>query len=109
MAETVNFDKAALTWTLPWDADWVTSVCFLGSTRKVAAGNNLGQILVWDLPAAAGSPAPQPIRRLDGHSNVISRLATTADGRWLISSSYDHTIRLWDLQADAKEQATVVL
>ncbi len=109
MAETVNFAKAALAWTLPWDADWVTAVSWLGSTRKVAAGNNLGQILVWDLPDAAGSPVPKPIRRLDGHSNVISRLTATADGRWLFSSSYDHTIRVWDLQAEAKESATVVL
>lgn len=109
MADAINFDKAAQAWTLPWDADWVTSVCFLGSSRKVAAGNNLGQILLWDLPDKAGDPAPKPIRRLDGHSNVISRLISTADGRWLISSSYDHSIRFWDMQSEGKEPATVVL
>ncbi len=109
MADALNFDKAALVWTLPWDADWVTSVCFLGTTRKLAAGNNLGQILQWDLPEKAGGPAPRPIRRLDGHSNVVSRLCSTADGRRLFSSSYDHTIRCWDMQAESKETATVVL
>ena len=31
------------------------------------------------------------MRRLDGHTNVITRLLATPDGRWLISSSYDHT------------------
>src|SRR5207302_63649 len=104
-----NFDKAAPAWSLTWDADWVTAVCFLGPTRRVAAGNNLGQILVWDLPEKPGVPAPNPLRRLDGHTNVISRLVATADGRWLISASYDHTIRYWDLQAPAKGAEPLVL
>src|SRR5262245_65568767 len=102
MAEAINFEKAALAWTLPWDADWMTSVCFLGPTRRLAAGNNLGQILVWDLPEKPGGTAPLPARRLDGHTNAITRLLSTADGRWLISASYDHTIRFWDMQAEGK-------
>ena len=109
MADAISFDKAALAWTLTWDADWVTSVCFLGNTRRVAAGNNLGQILVWDLPDKVGAPVPNPVRRLDGHTNVISRLVSTADGRWLISASYDHTIRYWDMQAEAKGNEALVL
>jgi WD40 repeat protein len=109
MAESLNLDKAALAWTLPWDADWVTAVTFLGPTRRVAAGNNLGQILLWDLPEKPGDPLPAPCRRLDGHTNVITRLLATPDGRWLISASYDHTIRFWDMQADAKGTEEVVL
>jgi WD40 repeat protein len=109
MAETVDFGKAALAWSLPWDADWVTAVCFPGPTGRLAAGNNLGQILLWELPAEAGTPAPSPVRRLDGHTNAITRLRATADGRWLISASYDHTIRYWDLQAPAGGGAAVVL
>ena len=54
------FDKAALAWNLPWDADWVTAVCVVGPNR-VAAGNNLGQILVWELPDKAGGPVPAPV------------------------------------------------
>jgi WD40 repeat protein len=102
------FDKAALAWTLPWDDDWVTAVAVLGQTRRVAAGNNLGQILVWELPEKADAPAPAPARRLDGHSNVISRLQATPDGRWLISASFDHTIRVWDMRAAPKGTAQVV-
>jgi WD40 repeat protein len=109
MADTLSFDKATLAWTLTWDADWVTAVCFLGATRRLAAGNNLGQILTWELPDKAGAPVPDPRRRLDGHSNVISRLASSADGRWLLSASYDHTIRYWDMQAPAKGKDPIVL
>jgi WD40 repeat protein len=109
MAEASPFDKATLAWTLPWDADWVTAVRFLGASRRLAAGNNRGEILVWDLLEQASTPAPLPVRRLDGHTNVISRLLSTADGRWLLSASYDHTIRYWDTQAPAGGTATVVL
>jgi WD40 repeat protein len=75
----------------------------------VAAGNNLGQLLLWDLPEKPGRSVPAPLRRLDGHGNVISRLLSTSDGRWLISASYDHTIRFWDMQAAAKGSTTIVL
>ena len=109
MAETINIDKAALAWTLPWDADWVTAVAFVGSTRQIAAGNNLGQILLWELPEKPGGAAPSPVRRLDGHTNAVTRLVSTPDNRWLISASNDHTIRYWDMKADATGTDTVVL
>jgi WD40 repeat protein len=61
------------------------------------------------LPEKPGGDAPKPIRKLEGHSNVISRLISTSDGKWLISASYDHTIRLWDMQGSPKGNADVVL
>lgn len=109
MADALNFDKAKLAWTLPWDTDWVTAVSFLGPTRRLAAGNNLGQILLWDLPDKAGATAPLPLRRLDGHTNTITRLLTTPDGRTLLSSSCDHTIRYWNPQAPATGKDRVPL
>ena len=91
--------KPALAWNLTWDADWVTSVAFLGASRRVAAGNNLGEILLWELPEKPGGDAPKPVARLDGHTNVVSRLASMPDGKTLISASYDRTIRYWDIPA----------
>jgi WD40 repeat protein len=104
-----SFEKAALAWVLPWDADWVTSVCFLGPSRRLAAGNRLGQILLWELPDQAGGPVPAPVRRLVGHTNAVTRLLASPDGRWLISASFDHTIRYWDLHAATAGSETVVL
>jgi WD40 repeat protein len=109
MPPTIDFTKATQAWALPWDADWVTAVCFLGGTRRIAAGNNLGEILLWDLPEKTGSQVPAPMRKLEGHTNVVTRLLSSPDGRWLISSSFDHTIRYWDIQAAAKGSATVAL
>jgi WD40 repeat protein len=109
MPGTPSFDKAALAWSLPWDPTWVTAVTFLGSSRRLAAGNYYGQIFVWDLPEKKDAPAPPPVRRLDGHSNTITALAATPDGRRLISTSYDHTVRVWDLNAAAEKTENVVL
>jgi WD40 repeat protein len=105
----ISFTKARLVWSLTWDADWVTAVRFLGTGRKLAAGNNLGDILLWELPDKLEGDAPKPTRKLSGHSNCISRLEATADGRWLHSASYDHTLRSWDMQAEAKGNDKIAL
>jgi WD40 repeat protein len=109
MPVTPLFDKAALAWSLPWDPTWVTAVTFVGSSRRLAAGNYFGQIFLWDLPENPGAPAPPPVRRLDGHSNTITALAATPDGRRLLSTSYDHTVRVWNLQSAAEKTEAVVL
>jgi WD40 repeat protein len=93
-----DLSKPTLAWELPWDADWVTAVAFPGP-RRIAAGNNLGHVLLWELPEKAGGEAPLPIARLDGHTNVVSRLAAPPGGKTLLSASYDHTIRIWELPA----------
>jgi len=102
-----DFEKASLAWTLPWDADWVTAVAFVG--RTVVAGNNKGELLAWTLPEKAGDPAPSPTLKLDSHTNVVTRLLGLRDGRTLLSSSYDHAIRVWDLQATPGAEAKVEL
>ena len=71
-AQPAAFADAKLLWTLPWDADWVTAVSFIGND-KVAAGNKLGDILVWNLPGP-GAKAPPPTRRLAGHTKEITRM-----------------------------------
>src|SRR5438445_147304 len=86
-AQPPAFADANLLWTLPWDADWVTAVSFLGNDQ-VAAGNKLGDILVWNL-SARGDKAPPPARRLAGHTNEITRLLTTPDQKTLLSASLD--------------------
>lgn len=107
-AQPPAFADAKLLWTLPWDADWVTAVSFLGND-KIAAGNKLGDILVWNLPEAPADKAPLPAKRLAGHSNEITRLLTTPDQKTLISASLDHAIKYWDAAATGGEPGVVVL
>ncbi len=129
----MNFDKATLLYSLPWDADWVSAVSFVGP-KHLAAGNNRGEILIWDLstpPDKTPEPTPDknkpasnassgdksekplhsalpPVRQCVGHSNVINRLLSVGN-RWLLSASNDHTLRYWDLDAPPGEPAKLIL
>ena len=39
-----------------------------------------------------------PKRRLRGHSHFVSDVVMSSDGQFALSGSWDHTLRLWDLQ-----------
>jgi WD40 repeat protein len=115
----LNPTKSKLQYQLTFEGSWPSSVVFLDSARRVAAGNKLGQIFIWDLPETPPpiqgnskerkAPDVAPVRRLDGHQNEISRLVVTPDGKQLISASYDRTIRIWPLDAPAAGKAEAVL
>jgi WD40 repeat protein len=114
----MNIDKPTQLWQLSFEGDWPTSVAFLGDGRRVAAGNRTGQIFVWQLPENSADvekketdtpPDFAPVRRLDGHTNGITHLICIDDGKTLISSSLDHTIRIWDLSASPNGSDEVVL
>src|SRR4051794_19426023 len=95
-AAPANFDKAAPVWTIPWDSAWVTAATFAGSPKRLVAGNMNGEMFLWNLPEPTQKTVPPPTRRLDGHNNAVTGLAMLPDGRWLISTSYDGTVRWWD-------------
>lgn len=105
----MKFDKPEKLWDLPFEGAWTTSVTFIPGTRRLAAGNRLGQIFLWELPTEKDAPAPTPVRRLDGHENQVTRLVCSPDGKTLYSASFDHTIRVWDLSAasDGKDQVAL--
>jgi len=94
---------------LVFEGDWPTSVAFLGSGQRLAAGNRDGVLLVWDLPEQPAKEPPLPVRQLIGHANGINRLAVTDDGKTLISASHDRSVRLWDPTAEATGSAEIVI
>jgi WD40 repeat protein len=48
-------------------------------------------VKVWD--AASG----RLLRSLDGHTDRVRAVALSPDGRTIVSGSWDHTIRAWNL------------
>jgi len=49
------------------------------------------QIRVYDIEV------PRLVRKFSGHTNRLTDLCFSCDGRWLISSAFDKTIRVWDI------------
>ncbi|WP_242056299.1 WD40 repeat domain-containing protein [Nostoc sp. FACHB-152] len=40
----------------------------------------------------------EPLHSLTGHSHIVRSLTISDDGQWLISGSWDHTIKIWHLE-----------
>src|SRR5205085_39532 len=61
-------------------------------SRHAASAHFDTIIRLWDLASGA------ELRRFEGHRQMVSSLAFTPDGRWLLSGSQDQTLRLWDVE-----------
>lgn len=115
-----NPAKPKVAYQLTFGGSWPTAVAFLGSSNRLAAANKEGLIYLWDLPDAPPSDAQPdgkdrtapnlaPVRRLDGHTNEVTHLAATPDGNWLVSASYDRSVRIWSTNAPASGKEVVFL
>ncbi len=116
-------DQIHRVWKLPFEGAWPVSVAFAGSPRRIVAGNQDGTLVQWDLPEAPvaakvkdengkevdGFETPPPTRQLVGHLNAVTGLGTSADGNTLFSTSLDHTVCVWDLNAASSGESELVL
>lgn len=78
-------------------------VGFSPDGRLLANGGSEHTICLWQIDLAVGPGAevasePVCLRRLQGHRDNVSALSFSPDGRYLASSSYDQTAKLWDLR-----------
>jgi guanine nucleotide-binding protein subunit beta-2-like 1 protein len=86
---------------------WVTAMQFgeaevNGQTKQfLISGGRDNNIIVWDLEPKKDGDEEQtwghPRKTLVGHSHFISDLCLSQDSRFALSSSWDCTMRLWDI------------
>ncbi|MEH2043322.1 WD40 repeat domain-containing protein [Nostoc sp.] len=81
-------DTAAHSLVLSRDGETLVT----GSYRKIKVWRTLPQTGIKSLKDA------QPLHTLMGHSHIVCSLAISADGKILVSGSWDQTIKVWQLE-----------
>ncbi|KAJ3020693.1 hypothetical protein HKX48_000357 [Thoreauomyces humboldtii] len=72
-------------------SEWVTCCTALPSGRVMSGGMD-SRLLIWDAHAPTS-------RTLDGHEGSITSIKASSSEQLAVSSSYDGTLRAWDLSS----------
>jgi WD40 repeat protein/serine/threonine protein kinase len=89
----------------------VSAIAFSGCGAKVATADTEGTIKVWDARKLTSNNTPvQPTRRVEkyekepalltlkGHRGAITSIHFSGDGKRLVTTGVDKTVRVWDLE-----------
>jgi WD40 repeat protein len=92
-------------------SDGRTTTSLLGSRYPLATILLLAALVTVGSYLSETHVSSSPDRPLEGHTGPLKGLTFSPDGRTLASSSWDHTVRLWDLghREDGYPKAPVVL
>ena len=79
----------------------VTALCFTANDKTLCSGGFDSDILLYDIKSGLEAG------KLKGHNWVINCLAASSDRKLIASSSWDNSVKIWDV-SNKKEIATLV-
>jgi WD40 repeat protein len=97
---SLDADARDLGWQVPKPED-MSSLAFSPDDRFLISGSKGGSLWVWDM----ADEQPQPRKLSSGHVGQITSMVVSRDGRSLIFSSFDDTIKIWNLVKGKRELA----
>jgi guanine nucleotide-binding protein subunit beta-2-like 1 protein len=94
MAETMT-----LRGELVGHAGWVTQIATSPEQPDmIVSASRDKSVIVWQLTREEGQYG-YARRALRGHSHFVSDVVISSDGQFALSGSWDHTLRLWDINS----------
>jgi WD40 repeat protein len=69
---------------------WIRSITFGRDNRTIASDDGTNGVLLLDTDTAT-------LRVLGGHQREVNSVAFSADGKRLVSASFDKTLKVWDV------------
>ena len=82
--------------TLSQSQKEIYTVAFSADGRRLYGGGADNRIRVWEISADAGETTNPILYSKFGHEGAILRLAVSPDGKTLLSSADDRTVKLWN-------------
>jgi len=83
---------------------WITAIATsVYDPNRVLTASRDKTIIVWDLDQGlsaqqtGGDNYGKMVKRLVGHHHFVQDIRISSDGQYVISASWDHTLRLWNI------------
>jgi len=93
-------DLIQLRGVLKGHAGWVTSIATTPeSNDMILSASRDKTVIVWNLTREDSTNYGVPRKALRGHSHFVQDVVISSDGQFALSGSWDHTLRLWDLNS----------
>lgn len=80
----------------------IFSLAISDDETKIMAGFRNSQVLIWDIRSK------KVLQKLIGHQNGVTSVAFFGKDRYAITSSYDMTTRVWDLQTRKGQEKQMI-
>ncbi|KAG4305326.1 hypothetical protein PORY_001496 [Pneumocystis oryctolagi] len=77
----------------------VNRLCISPDKRLLAAAGN-HYVRLYDIQTAT----PNPIVTLDGHTSNVTAVAFNCEGKWIVTSGEDGTVKLWDPRSSSVQR-----